>query len=66
MSERTWGDLVRIYFPEADDGLCEHILWELTCFPCGDVKEVETQLAHAKEVGIKAAHIEAEHAMEEK
>ena len=30
-------DIIRAAIPEADDGLCEHILWGRTPFPCGKV-----------------------------
>ena len=40
----TWADLVRKYFPDADDQLVEFLLWEKTCFPLGSVEEVEGQL----------------------
>ena len=43
-------DLVREYFPNATDGECDCILWELTCFPLCGVEEVQRQLAElAKE-----------------
>lgn len=40
----TWYDLVRRYFPNASDELCEYILWEETCFPVGSVEDVERQI----------------------
>jgi len=40
----TWADLVRKYFPDADDQLVEFLLWEKTCFPFGSAEEVERRL----------------------
>lgn len=41
---QTWKDLVRKHIPEADDQECEYILWEQTCFPCGNKEDVERQV----------------------
>lgn len=30
-------DVIRNAIPEADDGLCDHILWDRTPFPCGPI-----------------------------
>ena len=40
----TWRDLVRKYFPNASDTICDFILWEKTAFPLVPAKEVEKQL----------------------
>lgn len=40
----TGNDLVRRYFPNANDKLCDFILWEKTAFPLIPVEEVEKQL----------------------
>ena len=37
-------DLVREYFPNATDGECDCILWELTCFPLCSAEMVEAQI----------------------
>ena len=31
---KTWGDLVREYFPQASDDEVEYILWTHTGYPC--------------------------------
>jgi len=43
----TWRELVREHFPGATDQLCDFLLWERTCFPCGSREEVEAQLIEA-------------------
>lgn len=43
-SGMTWLDLVRKYFPDANEETCDFILWEKTCFPLGSPEEVETQI----------------------
>jgi len=54
----TWYDLVRKYFPNASDELCEYILWERTCFPICGREKVEKQLRElAKEEGEKSARM---------
>ena len=46
----TWNDLVRRFFPDADDEQCDFLLWELTCYPhCGCLK-VARQLNHIKKI----------------
>ncbi|MCF7618583.1 hypothetical protein [Bacillus sonorensis] len=40
----TWIDLVRKYFPDANDKQCDFILWEKTAFPLVPVETVEKQL----------------------
>lgn len=40
----TWFDLVRKYFPDADDKECEFILWETTEFPLVPPEKVEERL----------------------
>ncbi|WP_303752923.1 hypothetical protein [Bacillus velezensis] len=40
----TWIDLVRKYFPDANDKQCDFILWEKTAFPLASVETVESQL----------------------
>ena len=46
----TWADLVRKYFPDADDQLVEFILWEKTCFPLCDAETVDKQLRKLSKV----------------
>lgn len=62
--DMTWNDLVRQYFPNADDEMANFILWELTCFPLGSAEQVKEQLAHIKEIGIEAAIRERNAAIE--
>lgn len=45
----TWIDLVKHYFPKADDREADYILWEKTAFPLVDLKTVESQLKEYKE-----------------
>lgn len=59
-SDKTWGDLVREYFPDAGGDEADNILWVLTAFPFADVETIRGQLAHIKAVGIKAAYDEIE------
>ncbi|APH36078.1 hypothetical protein J5M77_04105 [Bacillus amyloliquefaciens] len=40
----TWIDLVRNYFPDANDKQCDFILWEKTAFPLASVEIIENQL----------------------
>lgn len=40
----TYRDLVREYFPGADDDICDFILWEKTPFPVCDVEELRFRL----------------------
>ncbi|GIN35710.1 hypothetical protein CHCC14600_2579 [Bacillus licheniformis] len=40
----TWIDLVRKYFPDANDKQCDFILWEKTAFPLVLAEIVEKQL----------------------
>lgn len=40
----TWNDLVRRYFPDADDKACDYILWEKTAFPIADIETIEKHL----------------------
>lgn len=40
----TWNDLVRKYFPDADDRFCEWILWERTNFPFAPAEYIEDEL----------------------
>ena len=49
LSEMTWRDLVRKHIPNATDEECNHILWNLTCFPLCGVEEVQRQLAELAE-----------------
>lgn len=44
----TWIDLVRKYFPNATDEEADFILWEKTCFPFGNVSQVEKQIKEFK------------------
>lgn len=44
----TWNDLVRKYFPNANDEECEFILWERTAYPFANVEEVEKELQKMK------------------
>ena len=44
MSELTWIELVKKYFPNVEDEEADFILWELTAFPMGGLKVVEEQL----------------------
>lgn len=48
-----WNGLVRKYFPNATDELCDLILWETTSFPMGNVAEVENQLEKLSKSKIK-------------
>jgi len=45
----TWYDLVRKYFPDADNEFCEFVLWEKTCFPVCGPEKVEKQLRELAE-----------------
>jgi hypothetical protein len=45
----TWYDLVRKYFPNASDKVCEYILWEETCYPVGTPEDVETMIKELAE-----------------
>ena len=49
LSEMTWRDLVRKHIPNATDEECNHILWNLTCFPLCGAEEVQRQLAELAE-----------------
>ena len=49
----TWNDLVRKYFPDADDETCDFILWEKTAFPCADAEHVEKQIKELSENDLK-------------
>lgn len=40
----NWIDLVRKYFPDANDKQCDFILWEKTAFPLVPAETVEKQL----------------------
>lgn len=40
----TWKDLVRKYFPDADDNLCTWILWTKTDYPFASPESIEKQL----------------------
>ena len=40
----TWVDLVRKYFPDANDKQCDFILREKTAYPSAPVETVEKQL----------------------
>lgn len=47
----TWVELVRKYFPQADDKHCDFILWEKTCYPMGYASQIEEQIEiYAKKV----------------
>ena len=35
----TWKELVKEYFPNANDEFCDFVLWEKTPFPCSQDKE---------------------------
>ena len=49
MSEPTWLDLVREYFPTATDEQADQILWEHTGFPMDRIEAIREQLeAHRK------------------
>jgi hypothetical protein len=48
-AKMTWYDLVRKYFPDADDEFCEFVLWEKTCFPVCGPEKVEKQLKELAE-----------------
>ncbi len=51
MTIRTWNDLIRKHFPDADDNRCEFILWEKTAFPLVSVETIERQLQeYAEEI----------------
>jgi hypothetical protein len=50
MDKKTWRDLVRDYFPDADDRFCDFILWERTPFPfVTDVGEIECFIKKERE-----------------
>jgi hypothetical protein len=36
----TWNDLVRVYWPEADDTVADFVLWNMTSFPMGGLRHV--------------------------
>lgn len=40
----TWIDLVRKYFPDANDKQCDFILWEKTAYPLVSAETIENQL----------------------
>lgn len=40
----TWIDLVRKYFPDANDKQCDFILWEKTAFPLASMETIRNQL----------------------
>jgi len=44
-SDKTWGDLVREYFPDAGGDEADNILWVLTAFPFADVETIRGHLA---------------------
>jgi hypothetical protein len=46
----NWYDLVRKYFPKADDKLCTEILWKRTDYPVSSPEIIEKQLQEIKEV----------------
>jgi hypothetical protein len=53
MAEKTWRDLVRDYFPNADDRFCDYVLWELTPFPVvKDIEEIECFIKKAREKSV--------------
>ena len=33
----TFEDIIKQAIPDADEQLCEHILWGRTCFPAGQI-----------------------------
>lgn len=57
MTRMSWADLVREYFPDADDEMCDYILWERTCYPIGSLEQVKHQLqalsTNIKSFGVK-------------
>lgn len=44
MNEKSWLDLVREYFPDADDKEADDILWEHTAFPFAGSEEIRKSL----------------------
>ena len=49
----SWIDLVKKYFPDASDELCDFILWEKTCFPFGPIEDVEEDIIKLKAMEAK-------------
>lgn len=46
--EMTVIDLVKEYFPDADEKECEYIIWEKTAFPLDNVENIRKQLQNHK------------------
>ena len=44
----TTFELVRMFFPDADDMECDFRLWETTCYPLGNYANWLTQLRSGK------------------
>ena len=44
-----WFNVVREYFPDADDGFCSYVLWEKTSFPNGSATMIRHDIARYKE-----------------
>lgn len=47
-TRKSYLNLVRHYFPQADQETCEFILWELTGYPCCSREHLKKQLKEAK------------------
>jgi hypothetical protein len=66
---RTTAQIVREYFPDADEDEIDNILWNYTGFPTffdgsGTVEEqLREQLQHLKDVGFEQVEAEQENAM---
>lgn len=43
----TWLDYMLLYNPLIKKEEAEYILWEETCYPCGDIKMVAKQVRRA-------------------
>lgn len=59
-SKATFGDLVRKYFPDANEDYIDHILWNLTAFPFCGIRKLHAQLRHLRDVGEEQVHAEIE------
>lgn len=52
---KTWADVVREVYPDADDDLVEFLLWEKTAYPMGgasNVRELLTTLKATQDAGL--------------
>ncbi len=47
-------ELVRLYFPDASDELCELLIWERTSYPFVEAEEIARQLREFAEKSRKA------------